>query len=188
MLKSLLIICLFFVSIANAAEEEYIFKAKGEFAKELKTLMEKYAKEGKVEIQKAPENSGFRTKSYSLIDSFLNNEETTGDIAYGKKIYTTSCATCHGKNAEQSQYNNARILTTLDKKTLIEQIQNYASDPEYGGSTRFLMNQAATALTTDQIVSISAYIYSIKHTEAEAKQPISKETKDNNTAKSSYLQ
>ena len=32
----------------NATEETYVFEAKGEFAKELKALVEKYSKEGKI--------------------------------------------------------------------------------------------------------------------------------------------
>lgn len=148
-------------SLMNA-EEEYVFKAKGEFAKELKQLMEKYAAEGKVEIQEAkPGRSGFRDASVGIIDAFLNNEETLGDIEYGKEIYNKTCFQCHGEKADKSSYANARVLNTLTKQELVEQLEGYATDADFGGSTRIIMHQYADGLVTEEIASVAAYIYSL---------------------------
>jgi cytochrome c553 len=148
-------------SLMNA-EEEYVFKAKGEFAKELKQLMEKYAAEGKVEIQEAKETkNGLRDSKTGIIDAFLSNEESLGDIAYGKDIYNKTCFQCHGEKANQSSYASARPLNTLTKQELVEQLENYSRDADYGGNTRMIMHQYANGLLTEEIVSVSAYIYSL---------------------------
>jgi len=160
-MRRILLATALIVSLMNA-EEEYIFKAKGEFAKELKQLMEKYAAEGKVEIQEAkPERSGFKNTGAGIIDAFLNNEETEGDIAYGKEIYDKTCFQCHGEKANKSSYPNARILNTLTKEELIEQLEGYSRDADFGGSTKIIMHQYADGLVTEEIVSVAAYIYSL---------------------------
>jgi cytochrome c553 len=145
----------------TSAEEEYIFKAKGEFAKELKQLMEKYAADGKVEIQEVKPQSGIRDTSVGIIDSLLGNNVTEGDIAYGKEIYERTCYKCHGEKADRSSYASARVLNTLPLETLVEQLENYADDPEYGGNTNIIMHQYASGMTTEEIASVSAYIYSL---------------------------
>lgn len=174
-----------------SAEEEYIFKAKGEFAKELKQLMEKYATEGKVEIQEAKSgSSGFRNSSVTLVDAFLNNEETEGDIAFGKEIYEKTCFQCHGQKAERSSYSNARVLNTLTKKELTEQLSSYARDSGYGNSTNIIMHQYASGLNTEEIVSISAYIYSLNPSASATSTPAGqdKSTKENNApSQGTYL-
>lgn len=178
------------ISTIAAAQDEYIFKAKGKFAKELKSLMEKYSKEGKIEIQEVPAESGLRQNATNIIDAFLNNKETNGDIAYGKRLYDARCATCHGANASQKKYNNSRVLSNLDKKTLVDELENYNTDPDFGGSTKFIMNQAVSGLVTDQLVSISAYIYSIKHSTKKTTTPAKKgqSSKETTSETSSYLQ
>lgn len=148
-------------SLMNA-EEEYVFKAKGEFAKELKQLMEKYAAEGKVEIQESKEGrSSIRDTSVGIIDSLLGNNVTEGDIAYGKEIYNNTCYQCHGEKADKSSYANARVLNTLPLETLVEQLENYADDPSYGGSTKIIMHQYASDMLSEEIASVAAYIYSL---------------------------
>ena len=180
------------ISVIAVAQDEYIFKAKGKFAKELKALMQKYAKEGKVEIQEAPAKSGLhQSTTTTILDAFLNNEETAGDISYGKRLYKARCIKCHGVNASEKKYNNSRVLTKLDKATLVDQLENYSSDAEYGYSTKFLMYEAVSGLTTNQMISISAYIYSINHSAEKTTAPTntSKSSENNsNEAPSTYLQ
>ena len=160
-MRRILLATALIVSLMNA-EEEYVFKAKGEFAQELKQLMEKYAAEGKVEIQEVKQGrSGIRDTSIGIIDSLLGNNVTEGDIAYGKEIYDKTCFQCHGAKADKSSYANARVLNTLPLETLVEQLENYADDPDYGGSTKIIMHQHANGMITEQIASVAAYIYSL---------------------------
>jgi cytochrome c553 len=188
LLVSFLFITLVFL---NASEEEYTFKAKGEFAKELKSLMEKYAKEGKIEIQKIDQSQISNRNSVGIVEAFLNAEQITGDVAFGKQIYDKNCFACHGEKAEKSSYNNARILSTLNKETLVEKLENYSKDATYGGSTKLIMHQAVVGMSTDEIVSVSAYIYSIKNGKDMATSPLSSsnnQEENSNEVKSSYLQ
>jgi cytochrome c553 len=179
LLVSFLFITLVFL---NASEEEYTFKAKGEFAKELKSLMEKYSKD---------QSQISNRNSVGIVEAFLNAEQITGDVAFGKQIYDKNCFACHGEKAEKSSYNNARILSTLNKETLVEKLENYSKDATYGGSTKLIMHQAVVGMSTDEIVSVSAYIYSIKNGKDMATSPLSSsnnQEENSNEVKSSYLQ
>lgn len=188
-----LFVSLFFITLVflNASEEEYTFKAKGEFAKELKSLMEKYAKEGKVEINTV-ENKKESDKPYkNIVDSIINSDDVVGDIAYGKKLYNKTCFTCHGQNAEKSTYPNARILSNLSKEELISQLEGYSKDSTFGHSTKAIMYMQATGLQSYDIVSLAIYIYSIKNGKNMATSPISSsnnQEENSNEVKSSYLQ
>ncbi len=178
MLRIFLTIALLAVFGLSADNEEktYVFKAKGEFAEELKQLMQKHAKDGKIEIQEAKpdyyNNKRHNNQAPTLLESFLNDEELSGDIEYGKHLYDKTCYRCHGKMAEKSSYPNARVLKTLTKSELYDSLLNYKTDPKYGKSTRMIMHSQAVGMTTPEMVSVSAYIYSLTHSKKEALDPL----------------
>lgn len=158
MVKRLLLSC-FLLTFAMAQEQEYVFKAKGEFAQELKMLMEKHAKEGKIEVEVVDAKS-IRSDKTTMLDRLLKSNLSEGDITYGKSLYERTCSQCHGEQANKSSYPNARVLKTISKEELVSQLRNYRTDPTYGGSTRMIMNQQAIDLTEDEIISLAAYIHS----------------------------
>ena len=160
-MKKTLLISIALASLLFASEQEYIFKAKGEIAEQLKALIEQHAKDGQVQIQKVEPRYG--RYSNGIVDAFLNDEIGAGDIFYGKTLYNDRCTSCHGQKAEKSTYINARALKTLSKDELIKQLNGYAFEDDFGGSTSSIMKLQAQSLTEEQIVSISAYIYSIDH-------------------------
>lgn len=189
MFKLLVTLCFVLMAYLQATEEEYTFKAKGEFAKELKSLMEKYAKEGKIEIQKVEANQNSNRPYTSIVESILNSDDIAGDIAFGKQLYDKTCFACHGQNAEKNTYPNARILSTLSKEELVKQLEGYSQDPTFGHSTKAVMYMQATGLQSYEIASLAVYIHSIKN----GTSPISSSSNDNssendNEVKSSYLQ
>lgn len=190
MLRILLAATLITTAIV-ANEEEYTFKAKGEFAKELKELMDKYAKEGKIEIEESTtkDRNLSDKKSTNIIDKFLNNEESEGDIAYGKELYDKTCFKCHGVMAERSSYGNARNLNTLSKEVLIEELEEYARYSGHGGSTGFIMHQQVIGLGMEKIVSIASYIYSLNPNAATIETSKRNESSENNSSptQGSYL-
>jgi cytochrome c553 len=156
-----LFLSLFTISSLFAAESEYVFKAKGEFAEQLKALIEQHAKDGQVTIQKV--EPGYGSYANGIVDAFLNDEISSGDIEYGQSLYETRCVSCHGQKADDSKYANARVLKTLSKEELINNLTSYSVDDDFGGSTKAIMVPQAKALTEEMIASISAYIYSIDH-------------------------
>lgn len=183
MLRVVLVTMLLWVfgSCTDTNEEKtYLFKAKGEFAEELKALMEKHAKNGDVEIQELKNTRNFGQESPSILNSFLNDEELSGDIEYGKHIYERTCYRCHGQKADKSSYASARVLNTLSKEELYESLHSYKTDALFGGNNKFIMHEQAIGMTTPEMVSVSAYIYSLSHTKSEAKKPIGSKTKDSN--------
>jgi len=188
MIKILASLLFIFTTFSIAADDTYVFEAKGEFAKELKTLMDKYAKEGKIEIKKVEEK--VETETVGIVEAFLNNEEITGNVEIGKKIYNNRCFTCHGINANDSKYNNARKLSTLNKKTLVDQIEAYGStyNENHGGSTRVIMHEAVVGMSTSEIVSVSSYIYSLNHDTKLPTSVNSTQVEEEKEAPTSYLQ
>lgn len=176
---SIVLLCAF--SLGAEEEKTYTFKAKGKFAEELKELMKKHAKDGDVVIEEAEpdyyKSSGYR-KSPTMLDSFLNNEDLTGDLSYGKEIYNKTCYKCHGKKAEKSSYPNARNLNTLSKKDLYYNLLEYKRNAKHGHSTKMIMQQQASGMTTPEMISVSAYIYSLSHSKGKAVAPINGDSED----------
>jgi cytochrome c553 len=186
MLKVLLAVLFLSLSSLQASDEEYTFKAKGEFAKELKALMEKYEKEGKVQIEKIETKHPRETQT--IVQAFLNQDVISGDIAYGKKIYEGNCISCHGINASKSSYPNARTLSNLSKNDLIEQLEGYSKDVNFGKSTKAIMYQQVVGMSSYDIVSVASYIYSIQHGAEVFTESTKNAVSHENEPKSSYLQ
>lgn len=188
---SIVLMCAF--SFGADEEKTYIFKAKGKFAEELKELMQKHAKDGDVQIEEVKpdyyKNSRYQQKSTSLLDSFLNSEDLSGDIAYGKQIYDNKCFRCHGKKADKSSYPSSRVLNTLSKEDLYYALRSYKIDADYGGPTKMLMQQETSGMTTPEMISVSAYIYSLTHSSGEASAPLNEEDKkeDKKGVQGTYL-
>lgn len=157
-MKRVLLSCALVASMM-VAEETYVFTAKGEFAKELKALMEKHAQEGQVEIQEVPLE--YSTGGGGVLDAILSPRPLVGNVAAGKALYNRTCFRCHGVEAERSSYNNARVLRTLSKEELMNQIEGYRRDASYGGSTSLVMHQASVTLTSQEIRSLAEYISSL---------------------------
>ena len=182
MLKILISMFVLLSTSFSAQNDSYIFEAKGKFAKELKLLVERYSKEGKIDV-KIIKTSNNKTPISSLSES-----ENGVNISIGKKIYINNCSKCHGINAQKSSYANARVLSTLSKEELIDQMTFYRRDINYGGSTRFVMYNSIDDVSADDLESIAQYIVDINN--KETKTGITKSTKnyqDNNKEQSSYL-
>ncbi len=178
MLRVLLSVAILFAFSFGAEEEKtYVFKAKGKFAEELKQLMKKHEKEGKVEIyeDKPDYYNAPRHKERSIIGSLLGNEEIYGDIKRGKRLYDKSCYRCHGKKADKSTYISARVLNTLSKDQLYDTIRAYKTDSNYGGFAKIVMREQAIGLPDDDIASLATYIYSLSHSRKDALEPLNKQ-------------
>ena len=197
MYKILTSLLFIFITFSIAADDTYVFEAKGEFAKELKSLVEKYSKEGKIEAKVYKKEDIDKSESKTITRTVLSafSDDTAeqlknADISKGKMIYNKTCARCHGKNADENKYAGIRKLSTLKPLLIVELLETYkeAYDNSFGGSLRFLMKPQADHLTTDEMQSIAVYIYSLNHN---TKLPISEDSThidNNNEIPTSYLQ
>ena len=85
-----LLACLLTFSLNAADEPSYIFEAKGEFAKELKSLVEKYSKDENISInvyEKAPETDGGGKFLNIGVDTKRRYSVEKGRELYAKKDY-----------------------------------------------------------------------------------------------------
>ncbi len=159
--------------LAVAAEDTYIFEAKGAFAKDLKALIEKYSKDGKIEAK-------VYKKDTSIIGSILNRGTQNLN---GKNIYLKRCASCHGKNGETGAGAGSRLLKNMTKDEMTSSIFKYQTDEHYGGSMKMLMNNNIIGLGENKVVAIYNYLHG-----EEKDLKSSKKIENSNTEKSSYLQ
>ncbi len=190
MIKLIASLLFIFTTLSIAKDDTYVFEAKGEFAKELKMLVDKYSKEGKIEakVYKKDESETYTTTLLSVFEDNTAEELKHANVKKGRIFYQKRCTKCHGVNAEKIAYNNSRVLTSLTPIQIVDALENYRSDPDYGNSTKYIMQEQAYALSTETIQSIAVYIYSLNH---EAKLPTSKTespTQTNTGVPTSYLQ
>ncbi len=148
------------VSVFGADEDTYVFEAKGKFAKELKALVEKYSKDGKINVKVMKPSEINRDRS--IMGILLNSKTDEGDITLGKKVYDRSCFKCHGKRGDESSYAT-RLLADMKKEEIIDSLMGYRNDSEFGGDTKMIMNMQVSTLSEKEINSLADYIYSFKH-------------------------
>ncbi|MDO5046715.1 c-type cytochrome [Campylobacter sp.] len=154
--KLSLITSLLLLSSLNANEPSYVFEAKGEFAKELKALVEKYSKEENVTInvyEKAPENEDS--------SGFLNigvNSKRSYSVEKGRELYAKNCASCHGENGEKRAYGASRKLTEISAEDIEAAFSGYLNDPEYGGNKREMMKTVVAKTNYKDLGAIIAFL------------------------------
>ncbi len=156
-----------------AVEDTYVFEAKGAFAKELKTLVEKYSKEGKIQATVYKKDS-------SVIDRIFNNKTVNIN---GKNIYIKKCASCHGQKGNINPSSQTRYLKNMTRQELEDAIYGYRNDMHYGGFMKTIMQQKAIGLNENKVVAIYNYLHG-----EEKSLKSSEKIENSNTEKSSYLQ
>ncbi|WP_024955313.1 c-type cytochrome [Sulfurospirillum arcachonense] len=170
MFKILVSLFFVFITFSVAADDSYVFEAKGEFAKELKSLVEKYSKEGKIEakVYKKEDKSFMESKTKTILSVFKDNtaeELKYANVEQGERLYQRKCASCHGVKANSNKYATPRKLSTLKPLKIVELLEGYQSnyDGKFGGSLRNIMKPQADGLVSDEMQSIAVYIYTLNH-------------------------
>ncbi len=149
MLKVLLSISFLFMSTFVNAEESYVFEAKGAFAKELKALVEKYSKEGKIDAK-------VYKKDDTIVNTILGRNRV--DLN-GQNVYTKKCASCHGANGEVSAGAGSRVIKNLSKDDYISSVTAYRIDEHHGGAMKMLMYDIAIGISDDEIEATYNYLH-----------------------------
>lgn len=195
MYKIVISLLFIFITLSSAADDSYVFEAKGAFAKDLKALVEKYKKEGKVEVTVYKKSDIKESKSKTITSKILSafsGEDAENlkyaDIEVGQRIYQSKCASCHGKNADDNSYANPRKLSTLKPIVIARLLKNYRDSRNFGGSTRFIMQPQANGLLSNEMQSIAVYIYSLKNGTKMKTKSSNKKDKKEDSPESSYLQ
>lgn len=197
MTKILTLLLFIVITFSIAAEDTYVFEAKGEFAKEMKALVEKYSKEGKIEakVYKKEDMKKKETKTVTqgVLGLFTDNTAEAlkyADVERGEKIYQNTCASCHGVKANESKYATARKLSTLTPLKIVELLEGYKLnyDGNFGRGNSIIMKPQADNLTSEDMQSIAAYIYSLNHDNKSSISEDSTQIEENDEKPSSYLQ
>ena len=140
---------------AGAEEESYVFEAKGEFAKELKSLIEKHSKDENVTVN-------IYKKSPDAKDSRFLGTGINSNVAYtkeeGAKIFAAKCASCHGANGEKRAHGVSRKIKNLSGGEIAMAVSNYGTDHEFGGKKAFLMNTVANGVSSTELGYIITYL------------------------------
>ncbi len=173
MFKTLLSLLFIIVTFTYATEDSYVFEAKGAFAKELKALVEKYSKEGKIEAKVYKKDDG-------IISTILGGSTSSQD---GKALYIKKCASCHGQKGEEGAGAGSRLLKDMTADEIEDSMSQYKRDNHFGGSMKTLMHNISVALRGTDIKAITSYI---KGTDKSDTKNTTKQNDDE--LKSSYLQ
>ena len=151
-----LLACLLTFSLKAADEPSYIFEAKGEFAKELKSLVEKYSKDENISInvyEKAPETDGG--------GKFLNigvDSKRRYSVEKGRELYAKNCASCHGEDGNKRAYGTSKKLTKVSAEDIEAAFSGYLNDSDYGGNMRNLMKTVAAKTKYSDLGAIIAFL------------------------------
>jgi cytochrome c553 len=173
MFKILLPLLFIIVTFTYAAEDSYVFEAKGAFAKELKALVEKYSKEGKIEAKVYKKDDG-------IISTILGGSTSNQD---GKALYVKKCASCHGQKGEEGAGAGSRLLKDMTADEIEYSMSKYKRDNHFGGSMKALMHNVSVALRGTDIKAITSYIKGTYKPDSK-----SSTVKNNDKVESSYLQ
>ncbi len=148
----------FFAFSLNAADkandDTYVFEAKGEFAKELKSLIEKHSKDENVTVniyKNAPAASG---KAYGgKVNRNINSLKERGGAIFAEK-----CASCHGESGQKRAYGASRKIKDLSGKEIAMAISQYTIDLSYGGKMKNIMQSIAAKTGATELGYIIAYL------------------------------
>ena len=173
MYKILASLLFIFTTLSIASDDSYVFEAKGEFAKELKALVEKYSKEGKIEAK-------VYKKSDTVIGSLFQRDVSNID---GKETFTKKCSSCHGIKGERSPGYGAKQLNKMTRDEIEKAIWNYKHDDQYGGSGKMLMKSVVVPLREVELNSIINYLHGKQSTSVNSTQ-----VEEEKEAPTSYLQ
>ena len=144
-------------SLMYAADDEqsYIFEAKGDFAKELKSLVEKYSKESNVSInvyENAPQTQSGRFLNIG-VDGRANYSAKRGE-----ELYAANCSKCHGEKGEKRAYGTSRPLTKISADDIETAFAGYLTDPDFGDRNRHLMKPVAVTTTYKDLGDIIVFL------------------------------
>ena len=138
----------------KAGDDTYVFEAKGEFAKELKSLIEKHSKDENVTVniyKNAPAASG---KAYGgKVNRNINSLKERGGAIFAEK-----CASCHGESGQKRAYGASRKIKDLSGKEIAMAISQYTTDLSYGGKMKNIMQSIAAKTSATELGYIIAYL------------------------------
>lgn len=147
--------CLFACSLLFSADnDKYVIEAKGEFGKELKNLVEKYAKDENVSInvyQKDDSNDG------RLLNIGVNKNQNF-NIKAGEIAYNKNCLHCHGEKGEKRAMGASQKLSEMSAEDIEANFSEYGSDPEFGGKLKYIMQPYAKKISYRDLGNIIAYL------------------------------
>lgn len=144
------LVCFLF-GLLFADDDSYVIEAKGEFAKELKELVEKHSKDGNVSINVYQKNepSEFEKKGYHKVGGMANA---------GKEVYMKKCASCHGANGEKKAYGVSERLKDMKGEEIVVNLHSYITDSEHGGKFKMVMRSQSMNISDNEMDLIVAYI------------------------------
>lgn len=153
-------ICISLVSFLSAADttddSSYVIEAKGDFGRELKALVEKYAADENVSInvyKKAPQdedNGGFINIGVDKNRQY--------NASRGEALYNQHCLQCHGEKGSKRAMGVSERLNKMSGEDIAASMSAYNSDPDFGGQLKYVMAPMAKNVSFKQVGDIIAYL------------------------------
>lgn len=138
----------------KASDDTYVFEAKGEFAKELKSLIEKHSKDENVTVNIYKNTPAASGKAYGgKVNRNINSLKERGGAIFAEK-----CASCHGESGQKRAYGASRKIKDLSGKEIAMAISQYTTDLSYGGKMKNIMQPIAAKTGATELGYIIAYL------------------------------
>lgn len=144
------------------AQDSYIIEANGEFGKELKSLVEKHAKDNNLSVKIYEKNSQ-QSSQYDDDDNsrFINigvNKNASYNSNKGKELYEKNCKSCHGEKGTIRAMGVSERLSDMSGDDIADTMAGYRGDAQYGGRLKYLMQPIAVRMSLNDLGHIIAYL------------------------------
>lgn len=93
--------------------------------------------------------------SSQLTDSVVTEKKE--EVKLDGKILYTSCASCHGQNAEKPALGKSQVIAGWDKEKIINALNGY-KDGSYGGVMKNIMKGQVSSKSDEEIEAIADFV------------------------------
>lgn len=139
------------------ANDSYVIEADGEFGKELKSLVEKHAKDNNLSVKIYEKSNSQDDKSGRFLNIGIDKNANYSSTK-GKELYEKNCKSCHGENGAKRAMGVSQRLSDMSGDDIANSMAGYRGDVQFGGRLKYIMAPIATRMSLRDLGHIIVYL------------------------------